>query len=284
MGKTKEMDKLMPILEHTFGIVHSIEEVAPGIYFFSVSKYGRCFARECYLVEQENKIISNQAKSYGKRIDGHPNLLVYEVEARDSHYQIIQYEVALYHHKCHNTPETLDELLCISTYGMESDPEYFGEFPAPIDTPRGRTLRSKRIWNGVWCLETDHGERMVAICYPVWNGDISEGTEELGEQTQQDREQGIENTYGYLFFPWGISCIPLFELIWNNPEHQENKTINFSALKNVIWEKYPDYALKNNLEVQKMRQESSKQGIDTSSFTNGLIEYSPNAGLEFLEF
>ena len=125
---------------------------------------------------------------------------------------------------------------------------------------------------------------MVAICYPVWNGDISEGTEELGEQTQQDREQGIENTYGYLFFPWGISCIPLFELIWNNPEHQENKTINFSALKNVIWEKYPDYALKNNLEVQKMRQESSKQGIDTSSFTNGLIEYSPNAGLEFLEF
>ena len=26
----------MPILEHTFGIVHSIEEVAPGIYFFQL--------------------------------------------------------------------------------------------------------------------------------------------------------------------------------------------------------------------------------------------------------
>lgn len=278
------MEDLRSILECAFGKVPDIEEVAPGVYLFAASRCGRAFDREYYLVERKSEIISNQAKSYGKQVAGCSDLLVYETEARDSHYEIIQYEVALYQHKCHNTSETLSELRCIAVYGMESHPEYFGEFPAPIDTPRGRTLRSKCIWNGVWCLETDQGERIVAICYPIWNGDITEGTEELGEQTQQDREQGIENTYGYLFFPWDVSCLPLFELINNIPKHQGSKMINFSALKNVIWAKHPDYALANNLEVQKIRLEAAARGVDISTFSDGLIEYSPEAGFEFLEF
>lgn len=278
------MENLRCILGDIFGEVLRFEDVAPGVYFFVICGNGQGFAREYYLVEQANTIISAIAQSYGKPIEGHPGLLVYEAEASDSSYRIIQYEVALYQNKCHSTSETLSELRCVAIYGMESYPEYFGEFPAPIDTPRGRTLRSKRIWNGVWCLETDWGEQMVAFCYPIWEGDISENTQKLGEQTRQDQEQGIENTYGYLFFSLEASCIPLFELINSNFQYQKNEMINLVALKNFIWDKYPEYALMNNLKSQKIKQELIENNVDISSFPDGMIEYSPDSGHKFLKF
>ena len=242
------MDDLEYILESVFGEVLDIEDLAPGVCLFAISRNERGFAREYYLVDQTSTIISSKAKSYGKPIEGHPDLLVYDVDVADSGYQIIRYEIALYQYKKHSTPEAMKELRNMACYGTENHPEYFGTFPAPIDTPRGRTLRSKSIWNGVWCLETDQGE----------------------------------NTYGYLFFPWEASCIPLFELMSNYRDPPNE--INFLALKNVIWEKYPEYALMNNLEEQKIKLELKQRGIDISSYHDSLIEYSPDAGSDFLMF
>lgn len=276
------MDDLEYILESVFGEVLDIEDLAPGVCLFAISRNERGFAREYYLVDQTSTIISSKAKSYGKPIEGHPDLFVYDVDVADSGYQIIRYEIALYQYKKHSTPEAMKELRNMACYGTENHPEYFGTFPAPIDTPRGRTLRSKSIWNGVWCLETDQGEKMVAICYPIWDTEISQDAQIYGEQTQRDREHGIENTYGYLFFSWEASCIPLFELMSNYRDPPNE--INFLALKNVIWEKYPEYALMNNLEEQKIKLELKQRGIDISSYHDSLIEYSPDVGSDFLMF
>lgn len=84
-------------------------------------------------------------------------------------------------------------------YGMEKHPEYFGEYPVPGITPRGYTVRHKKIINGVYWLETDHCEEMLAVCYPIWQADITVPEQNLGEQLEHDRMQGIENTFGYLF-------------------------------------------------------------------------------------
>lgn len=95
--------------------------------------------------------------------------------------------------------EQADSMYVAALYGMEKHPEYFGEYPVPGITPRGYTVRHKKIINGVYWLETDHCEEMLAVCYPIWQADITVPEQNLGEQLEHDRMQGIENTFGYLF-------------------------------------------------------------------------------------
>lgn len=110
----------------------------------------------------------------------------------------------------------MDRLRSAAVFGAQERPEYFGEQPAPIDTPRGRTLQSAQIWNGVWCLETDQGGHMLAFSYPIWTAELSWMAQALGEQTAQDQAEGIDNTFGYLFFPAEEDGIPLQEWIDND--------------------------------------------------------------------
>ena len=79
-------------------------------------------------------------------------------------------------------------------------------------TPRGFTVRHKTILNGVYWLETDRCEEMLAVCYPIWKSDISIPEQNQGEQLEYDRMYGIDNTLGYLFFSKQNSIIPLHEL------------------------------------------------------------------------
>lgn len=78
------MDDLEYILESVFGEVLDIEDLAPGVCLFAISRNERGFAREYYLVDQTSTIISSKAKSYGKPIEGHPDLFVYDVDVADS--------------------------------------------------------------------------------------------------------------------------------------------------------------------------------------------------------
>ena len=155
-----------------------------------------------------------------------------------------------YQIKCH-LPEIEDEdsLYTAALYGAEEHPDYFGAFPVPSFTPRGFTVRHKTILNGVYWLETDRCEEMLAVCYPIWKSDISIPEQNQGEQLEYDRMYGIDNTLGYLFFSKQNSVIPLHELSLFYPEIKESSVVDMDALLNEICEFYPEYVTIHNLSM-----------------------------------
>lgn len=57
-----------------------------------------------------------------------------------------------------------------------------------------------------------------------------------------DREHGIKNTLGYLFFSERASSISLFELCEVHEEWRIVGLIDYAALMNAVWQDHPDYA------------------------------------------
>lgn len=82
-----------------------------------------------------------------------------------------------------------EPLFELSVYGMELYPDYFSSYPAPIITPSGRITRSLTLTNGVYWLATNQCATFLAICYPIWEGDLSDGIKELGKQTPYDKRE-----------------------------------------------------------------------------------------------
>ena len=133
-------------------------------------------------------------------------------------------------------------VLDTAVFGMENNPEYFGSYPAPIHTPHGALTRYKSIINGVIALETNEGERMIALCYPIWNAALSDYAVSLAEQTEYDLANNIHKTLGYLFFAETHGCIALFELLGEFPQILSSPLIDAAALGNAVWQNHPDYA------------------------------------------
>lgn len=50
--------------------------------------------------------------------------------------------------------------------GMEVCPEYFGEFPVPVETPWGPILQYDKLWNGIYWLETAEAGWALALAFP----------------------------------------------------------------------------------------------------------------------
>ena len=92
---------------------------------------------------------------------------------------------------------------------------------------------------------------MLAICYPIWQADITLSEQNHGEQLEYDRIHGIDNTLGYLFFSKRNSVIPLYELSLLHSEMKESGVIDMAALLNAICESYPEYTAIHNEEVSK---------------------------------
>lgn len=213
-----------------------------------------------------------RASEYGQEFPGHPDLRVYDILQPKSGRYIIDFEMRRYQIKCH-LPEIEDEdsLYTAALYGAEEHPDYFGAFPVPSFTPRGFTVRHKTILNGVYWLETDRCEEMLAVCYPIWKSDISIPEQNQGEQLEYDRMYGIDNTLGYLFFSKQNSVIPLHELSLFYPEIKESSVVDMDALLNAICEFYPEYVTIHNEEEAK--------------FEHGrFIKETPGVGTEFIKF
>lgn len=272
------MDELQTIITSAYGGTHCLEVEAPGVWFVTVSGRGG-IGEEFYLVQAGSGSISDEAKTYGTPMKGAPDLLKYAVDEVDSGYQIVRYEIAMYQHRQAGTPKTLRRLRDAAIFGAEIHPAYFGECPAPMDTPRGRTLRSRRIWTGIWCLETDSGERMVAFSVPLWKEELSPPA-----QSYAERLTGIEDDWGYLFFPWEASCIPLFEWTAVAPERKAIELLDYTALKNVLCNKYTDYIKKINEIAWLRKQLFAACGCDMAECLDLPILCVPDAGFDFLKF
>lgn len=233
-------EKLPFDLTAELGEVVEAELKSPGVYYLALRNGERY--PEVYVVTKDAPAISEKARSYGQRFPGQPDLCVYDLHQPGSGRCVIDFEMLRYRMKRHLPEiETEDSLQTAALYGAEEHPDYFGYFPVPFFTPRGCTVRHRTIMNGVYWLETDRCEEMLAVCYPIWQADITTPEQNLGEQLEYDRIRGINNTLGYLYFPKQGSSIPLYELSLLHPEVAESGVVDMSALMNAIYELYPEY-------------------------------------------
>lgn len=106
-------------------------------------------------------------------------------------------------------------------------------------------LRHRELANGIYWLETSQCEEMLAVCYPIWNTEFSGMVRLMGEVTDFDRAEGINNTMGYMFFSEKTACAAIFELLENRKEW-DSTLIDRYALMNAIWENVPKYAIRKN--------------------------------------
>ena len=263
-------DKLPFDLTAELGEVVEAELRSPDVYYLALTD-GQLHP-EVYVVTKDAPAISEKARSYGQRFPDHPDLCVYDLHQLGSGRYVIDYEMLRYRMKRHLPEiETEDSLQTAAIYGAEEHPDYFGNFPVPFFTPRGCTARHRTIMNGVYWLETDRCEEILAVCYPIWEADITISEQSHGEQLEYDRIQGIDNTLGYLFFSRRNSAIPLYELSLLHPEIEENGVIDMAALLNAICESYPEYTTAHNTESEEYKR-------------SDFIKETPGAGTEFIQF
>ena len=156
------MDFDIKAVERVIGEVLEIEQLCPGVWYLAADG-GRHIANEYYIADADAPCLSEYAKSLGKAIDGLPRLLFYSLDEIDGGKFVVRYEVQRYLLQ-HGLPPLDDEsLLTTAMYGAEHNPEYFGDFPAPLMTSRGMSTRRCRLMPGVFALETEDCETMLAV-------------------------------------------------------------------------------------------------------------------------
>ena len=80
---------------------------------------------------------------------------------------------------------------------------------------------------------------MVAVCSPIWQGDLSDYTQSHGVKlTNMELD--------YMFFAQPADSLVLFELRQDLYETAKTRLINWCALMNAIWQHYPEYAVSHN--------------------------------------
>lgn len=283
IAEFKEMQKspqgeILPA-ELPFDLTAELGEViaaklkSPGVYYIGAKKKGDIQNNsEVYVVTADAPAISEKARTYGQELPNHPDLRVYDILQPGSGRYVIDFEVRRYQMKCHLPKiDDDDSLYVYARYGAEEHPDYFGYYPVPMYTPRGFTVRHRMIINGVYWLETDCCEEMLAVCYPIWHADITIPEQKQGELLEYERILGIDNTLGYLFFSKQSSAIPLYELSLIYPRIRENGAIDMAALLNAICKSYPEYTAIHNEEASK--------------FEHGdFIKETPDTGTVFFTF
>ena len=83
-------------------------------------------------------------------------------------------------------------------------------------------------------METDRCVEVLAVCYPVWDGELSEGMQSLGQKLVPEDEMG------YIYFPKRAACVVIWELLRTRPALVSTGLIRKSELMNVIWEFHPE--------------------------------------------
>ena len=275
-------------IEDDLGEITGWEQLCGDVYQITVVDPRLLLPDEYYVFPKDTGILSDAAKAYGKPLPSHPGLLSSILGSTGSGSPVIHYEVMRYKIR-HGIPlpEHDDDIHAVSVFGMEENPEYFGSYPAPLDTPHGVTLRYKTIINGVFAVETAQGDRMIAVAYPMWADDLTEFTKRYGLKTFRDLTQDIHRTYGYLFFREDTGCLALFELSQSHtlPEN----IINMAALKNAVFQRYPEYMIQHNRNEVSGRNDSAGRflqmmgmEVELTGKEENLITLAPDAGIDYL--
>lgn len=234
-------DDLLDLLAYELGEIRRWEEECPGVYYLAVLP-DTANAEEYYIV-LEDASISQEVRAMGRPLQSAP-VLTYRLDSEDGAYTAVKYEVLKYL-TLHGLPLPEDSsLLDAALFGAERCPNYFGAYPVPLCTPWGRTLRHRPLDNGVYWIETEQCVEVLAVCYPVWDGELSEGLLEIGRKLE------AEGDMGYLYFLREAACVAVWELLRTRSELIDAGLIRKPELMNAIWRYQPGYALGYNAQEQ----------------------------------
>ncbi len=230
-----KLEDYLPDLEEETGPIKNVKEWAPGVYYIETGQE-ETFWKEFFAV-LDGAPIAAKVRNYGKKMDG---LRLFALDDNTGGWRIVQYEISKYraNHKRKPVPEEIFHDL--SLHAIEVHPEYFGTFPVPYHTPDGYTLRHRTLANGIYWLETSTYKELLAVCFPIWNAELSAAALTLAKVTAQDRTAGISRTMSYLFFAKEFSCVPVYELMETRKEW-DGTVIHRPALMNALWEYAPKY-------------------------------------------
>ncbi len=154
----------------------SIEE-CPGVFYLNICRPDSIVNRELYAVlpSAVPEIISEEAVTYGNKIG---DTYFFEYDAGHSGWHLIQFEILRYKTKRGLLSEEEQSLYSTAIFAAEQYPEYFGETIPPRSTPWGLVIRYKKAVDGVYFLETDHCEWVLALSFTVWSVGISENAQQ----------------------------------------------------------------------------------------------------------
>lgn len=276
-------DELLDLLACELGEIHRWEEECPSVYYLAVLP-DTANAEEYYIV-LEDAPISQEVRAMGRPLKKAP-VLAYRLDSEDGAHTAVKYEVLKYL-TCHGLP--LPEgsyLLDTALFGAERCPNYFGAYPVPLCTPWGRTLRHRPLDNGVYWIETEQCIEVLALSYPIWDGELSEGLIEIG------RKMGAEGDMGYLYFLREAACVAVWELLRTRSELIDAGLIRKPELMNAIWRYQPGYALGYNAQEQAGLHDTLglllyALGVEDRELEGSpeyMIAMDPETGTDFISF
>lgn len=274
------------------GVIKSAVLQCPGIYYICTDQVSECPVDPEFYVVTDEAPISMEARTYGKRFFTHSDLLLYPLNDTNRNWMVLEYEINKYRTKNHLPLPEGETLHSTAIFAMECHPEYFGMLPPPWMTSRGYTVRYRVIGNGIYWIETDRCEEVLAVAFPIWDGELSEAAIKVSERAPSDQGQNIEASLGYLFFSAYSSSIPIFEMLQTRPEWVTSGMVNKAALMNAIWNDHPAYALAYNEFEQAGLNDPLETMLrhfgedDTGLAQSGahMISFSADAGTAFLNF
>ena len=229
--------------EEKLGVFLGAELICPGLYLVG-TKHGGCFV---VLKERAENIFSSEAMAYGME-DG--NAVFFPCHDGQYGDQVIRYEVGRHMALLgRHTLPLYDSPHTQAFYGAKEASEYFGAPVPPVDTPHGRMTRYLELDKGIFMLETEQFEQMLAVCYPIWDEELTSTARALAEMTEYDRSTGMNLTMGYLFFSRKLCAAPLYELMQDHSELGKH-IVSEPALISAIWAHCPAYAVMENMQEQ----------------------------------
>ena len=285
------MDKeLLSALRYELGEVTDWEELCHGVYYLGIqlnsdSPYS---CSEFYLVLPDAPI-SQEARALGKSLDDSSGLLYPINPPKEGAWTAVMYELRK-NGVAHGVSEDSGwTLLDASSLGMELCPAYFGTYPVPSCTPWGWTLRWRALENGVYWLGTSQCKHVLAVCYSIWTGELSDGVQKAG--TRQPLAAGTEEDLGYLFFDDRTNCVAIFELLEVRGRWLDAGLIRKPELMNAIWEYQPIYAASYNAQEQAgihdalgMLLQMAGEDRELQGSVENMICVTPGKGTDFIGF
>ena len=230
--------------ESRWGLVNFGELECPGVFYLSTS------AGEYYAVLKDDAacIVSHTVMAYGIADNG---VLYFPVEAESGGSALVRYEIRRYLQRQGQPFPALDTLHTYAVYHADEYPSYFGPSVPPAITPRGFMTRYRKLENGIFLVETDKLNVLLALSYPIWDAELQKSVQEWGEQTEYDRTKGIDRTLGWLFFPKELAAVPFYELLQSGGHDNLKQFIQSPpAMVAAIWKYWPEYAIQVNLQEQ----------------------------------
>lgn len=233
-----KLEDILPDLEKEIGMIAGTSEWCPGVFHVNVDR-GEWFYKEYYVVLDDAPLAA-KLQNYGKKMNG---FRLCDGDENASGWRIVQYEAGRYWGSVKGKLPPEPMFRDLGLHAMEVHPEYFGAFPAPYETPDGYTLRCRTLSNGIYWLETSTCRELLAVCFPIWQAELSPAAVTLGTVTERDKAVGVTEAMNYLFFTPDAGSVAIYELMERRQEW-DGTVIHRPALMNALWEYAPEYALR----------------------------------------